>query len=178
MLWRETLKKSKVTLAYCISWWHISEATLFHKLTLSQKLCLALPILGLQSTTAHPLKRAPVLLIITPVHVAKPGYCLHCWDLSSYWANEKEKGEERIKEIYRFIYNFSPQLLMHAKLLQAYATLRDPMDCSPPDSSVHGILQARILEWVPMPSSRRSAWPRGRSHVFCISWIGRRVLYH
>ena len=61
--------------------------------------------------------------------MAKPGCCLHCWDLSSYWANEKEKGEETIKEIYRFIYSFSPQLLMHARLLQAYATLRDPMDC-------------------------------------------------
>ena len=35
----------------------------------------------------------------------------------------------------------------------------DPMDCSPPDSSVHGILQARILEWVAMPSSRGSSQP-------------------
>ena len=35
-----------------------------------------------------------------------------------------------------------------AKLLQVYPTLCDPMDCSPPGSSVHGILQARILEWV------------------------------
>ena len=34
------------------------------------------------------------------------------------------------------------------------------MDCSPPGSSVHGILQARILEWVAMPSSRGSSWPR------------------
>ena len=33
-------------------------------------------------------------------------------------------------------------------------TLRDPVDCSPPGSSVHGILQAIILEWVAMPSSR------------------------
>ena len=35
----------------------------------------------------------------------------------------------------------------------------DPMDCSPPGSSVHGILQARILEWVAMPSSRESSCP-------------------
>ena len=39
-------------------------------------------------------------------------------------------------------------------------TLCDPMDCSPPASSVHGILQARILEWVAMPSSRGSSRPR------------------
>ena len=37
---------------------------------------------------------------------------------------------------------------MHAKLLQSCPTLCDPMDSSPPGSSVSGILQARILEWV------------------------------
>ena len=41
-----------------------------------------------------------------------------------------------------------------AKSLQSCPTLCDPMDCSPPGSSVHGILQAIILEWVAMPSSR------------------------
>ena len=40
---------------------------------------------------------------------------------------------------------------MHAKSLQSCLTLCNPMDCSPPDSSVHGILQERILEWVPCP---------------------------
>ena len=43
---------------------------------------------------------------------------------------------------------------MNAKLLQSCPTLCDPMDCSLPVSSVLGILQARILEWVAMPSSR------------------------
>ena len=47
-------------------------------------------------------------------------------------------------------------------------TLCDPKDCSPPDSSVHGILQARILEWVAMPSSRGSSQPRDQTHVSCI----------
>ena len=45
-----------------------------------------------------------------------------------------------------------------AKLLQSCLILCDPMDCSPPGSSVHGILQARILEWVAMPSSRGSSY--------------------
>ena len=53
--------------------------------------------------------------------------------------------------------------------------LCDPMDCSPPGSSGHGILQARILEWVAMPSSRGSSWPRERTHISC---IGKWVLYH
>ena len=48
-------------------------------------------------------------------------------------------------------------LHLKAKVLVAHScpTLCDPMDCSPPASSVHGILQARILEWVAMPFSRR-----------------------
>jgi len=36
----------------------------------------------------------------------------------------------------------------------------DPLDCTPPSSSVNGILQARILEWVAIPFFRRSSWPR------------------
>ena len=47
-----------------------------------------------------------------------------------------------------------------------------PMDCSPPGSSVHGISQARIQEWVAVSFSRRSSWPRGQT---CISCIGRQI---
>ena len=43
----------------------------------------------------------------------------------------------------------------------------NPMDCSPPDSSVHRILQARILEWFAMPSSRGSSWPRDWTCISC-----------
>ena len=49
-----------------------------------------------------------------------------------------------------------------------HPTLWDPMDCSPPGSSVHGILQARILEWVAISSSRGSSWPRDWTYVSCI----------
>ena len=52
---------------------------------------------------------------------------------------------------------------------QSCPTLCDPMDCSPPDSSVHGILQARIMEWVAMPSSRGSFQPRDWTHISCIA---------
>ena len=50
------------------------------------------------------------------------------------------------------------------------------MDLSPPGSSLHGILQARILEWTAIPSSRRSFWHRDRTHVSCIYCIGRGTL--
>ena len=43
------------------------------------------------------------------------------------------------------------------------------VDCSPPDSSVHGILQARILEWVAIPTSRGLSWSRHRTHGSCIA---------
>ena len=58
---------------------------------------------------------------------------------------------------------------------QSSPTLWNPMDCSPPGFSVHGILQARTLEWVAIPFSRGSSWPRDQT---CISCIGRWVLYH
>ena len=67
---------------------------------------------------------------------------------------------------------------MRTKSLQSYPTLCDSMDGSPPGFSVHEILQARILEWVSMPSSRGSSQPRDWTHVSCVSCIGRRVLYH
>ena len=54
---------------------------------------------------------------------------------------------------------------MHAKLLLSCPTLCDPMDHSPPDSYVHGILQVRILEWVAMPSSRESSQPKDQTRV-------------
>ena len=54
------------------------------------------------------------------------------------------------------------------EVTQLCPTLCDPTDCSPPGSSVHGILQARILEWVATPFSRGSSRPRGATWVSCI----------
>ena len=71
--------------------------------------------------------------------------------------------------------------LMHACMREKslpHVQLCDPMDCSLPGSSVHGILQAYILEWVTVPYSRRSSRPRNRTFVSYTSCIGRRVLYH
>ena len=51
-----------------------------------------------------------------------------------------------------------------------FLTLCDPMNCNSPGSSIHEILQARILEWVAISFSRVSAQPRDRSHVSCIGW--------
>ena len=65
-----------------------------------------------------------------------------------------------------------------AKSLQSCLTLCDHMDCSPPGSSVHGILQAKIPEWFAMPSSRGSSLPGDGTHISCVSCTGRCVLYY
>ena len=63
------------------------------------------------------------------------------------------------------------ELALRTKLLvaQSCQTLCNPIDCSPPGTSVHGILQARILEWVAISVSKRSSPPRDRTQVFCIT---------
>ena len=65
-----------------------------------------------------------------------------------------------------------------AKLLQLCLTLCDPMDCSPPGSSVHGMLQARILERVAMPSSWGSSWLRDQTCLSLCLLHCRQVPYH
>ena len=52
-----------------------------------------------------------------------------------------------------------------SEVTQWCLTLCDPVDCSLPGSSIHGILQARILEWVAISFSRGSSQPRGRTQV-------------
>ena len=62
-----------------------------------------------------------------------------------------------------------------AELLSCTQLFCDPKDGSPPGSSVHGISQARILEWVVISSSKASSRHRDQTHVSC---AGRRILYH
>ena len=64
------------------------------------------------------------------------------------------------------------------KVTWSCPTLSDPMDCSSPGSSVHGILQARILQWVAMPSFRGSSQPRDRAQGSNPAlWHHRQILY-
>ena len=68
-----------------------------------------------------------------------------------------------------------PCVCVRPQSLQFYLTLCNPMECSPPGSSVHGIFQARILEWGMISYSRGSSQPRDPT---CISWNSRWILYH
>ena len=62
---------------------------------------------------------------------------------------------------------------MCAKSFQACLILCNLVDCGPPVSSVHGILQARILEWGAVPSSRGSLQPRDQTYLSYVSFISR-----
>ena len=66
---------------------------------------------------------------------------------------------------------------MHAKLPQPCLTFCNPMDHSPPGSLVHGILQERILEWVPCPPPGDLLNP-GIKLMSHVSYIGWQLLYH
>ena len=79
---------------------------------------------------------------------------LQCSCLLPFWKNMQENLKEAV---------------LLCLVTQSCLTLCDPMDCSPPGFSVHGILQARMLEWVAMPSSRGSSQPRDRTQVSYIS---------
>ena len=67
---------------------------------------------------------------------------------------------------------------VHVCSVTSSQPLCDPIDYSLPGSTVHGILQARIPEWVAMPSSRRSSPSRDQTSVSYFSHFGRWVLYH
>ena len=53
-------------------------------------------------------------------------------------------------------------------IAQSCPILCDPVDCSPPGSSVHGILQARILEWIAISFSKGSSQPKDRTHILSL----------
>ena len=93
----------------------------------------------------------------------QPSLRSNCHIIHDYWKNHSFR-ENPIKNLdlltQKHKYCMIPQCAcVHAKLLQLCPTLCDSMDCSLPGSSVHGILWARILEWVTMSSSRGSFQP-------------------
>ena len=74
--------------------------------------------------------------------------------------------------------NFQWSMCVCAQSLQSCLTLCDLTDYSPPGFSVHGILQARLLERVAMPSSRGSSQPRDQTGLSYVSCIDKCVFYH
>ena len=82
------------------------------------------------------------------------------------WTSRKLENISIVKYFFFFFVSLSWELA------QSCPTLCDPLDCSLPGFSVHGIFQARVLEWVAISFSRGSFWPRDQTQVSCIA--GRR----
>jgi len=82
-----------------------------------------------------------------------------------------------LKQIFFFLLLSCSSLCCAAAMLLC-PTFCDPMDCSPPGSSVRGIFQARMLEWVAISFSRVSSQYKNWISVSCISCISRQILYH
>ena len=86
-------------------------------------------------------------------------YCIH-------WAWSENCEEKRTAFIHISMFD---SLNYECSVAQLCLTLCDPIDCSLPDSSVHSILQARIMEWVAIPFSWISSRPRDQTQIFCIA---------
>ena len=104
------------------------------------------------------------------LHAQRPYRCLlpkpaHIVS-GSRWLNSRAQAPGKVK------------VKAKALVTQSCLTLHDHMNCSLSGSSVHGILQARILEWVAMLSSRVFSQPRDPTRISYVSCIGRRALYH
>ena len=74
---------------------------------------------------------------------------------STTWMNPKDFTLSELSQTHK------NKQYMHAKSFQSYLILCDPMDCSPPGSSVHGMLHARVLEWVAISSFKGLFWTQG-----------------
>ena len=85
----------------------------------------------------------------------------HNWsDINAYFRRSKE-----LKQCWHRARN--KMVVRYWSVTKSCPTPCHPMDCFPPGSSVHGIFQVKILEWVAISFSKVSSWPRDRSHVSC-----------
>jgi len=132
------------------------------------KTCLLsknLSCLRIYSARCHLCKKSQMILYILWIHLHS------CKIIRGLEGDVLNSGGQRFLRCFNFLKGG-----LVGKSLQSCPTLCHPMDCSLPGSFVHGILQARTVEWVAMPSSRGSSLPRDRTCVSYISCIGRQVL--
>ena len=100
---------------------------------------------------------------------------LHWVRRSHRWPNPSKPPYVLSLDIFEWLYwSCWVYVCMRA---QPCPTLCDLINCSLPGASVHGIFQARILEWIAIPSFRGSSRPRDGIHIFWVSCIGRWILY-
>ena len=93
-----------------------------------------------------------------------------------WWKEISQRARQEYVQVKEIAYKKSWiwKCVCVCEVAQSCPTLCDPVDCSPPGSSVHGILQARILEWIAISFSRGSSQPRDQTRVSCFA--GRRFI--
>ena len=94
-----------------------------------------------------------------------------CWclDMKCLTVTECKVKGILVLELIQSGCNFKCKKVLAVSVTQVCPTLCNPMDYNPPGSSIHGILQARILEWIAIPFCRRSSRPRDWTQVSCIA---------
>ena len=86
-------------------------------------------------------------------------------------------GLIRISSLSYLIYpNITFSYALYAVCIQLHPIVCNPLDCGPPGSCVHGILQARVLDWVAISCSRESSQPRDGTIISCHSYLAGRFL--
>ena len=100
------------------------------------------------------------------IQCCKEQYCVGPWNVRSMNQGKLDMIKQEMARLNINIIGISE---LSEVVAQSRPTLCNPVDCSPPGSSVHGILQARILEWVAVSFSRGSSQPRDRTQVSCIA---------
>ena len=90
---------------------------------------------------------------------------LHSFNLASQGCQTLTFSGMENADIFHLLRGFSSVVVQALSCVLLFVT---PIDCSPPGSSVHGILQARMLEWVAISFARGSSQPRDQTCVSCI----------
>ena len=111
---------------------------------------------GAGQATVHGVAKSQTWLKWLIMHVCNKSS--HCLLMSPFLSMNTSRYKE-----------FKSLVQSRAYVLSCVLALCDPMDCSLPGSSVHGISQARILEWVAISCSRGSSQSRDWTHVFCLA---------
>ena len=120
-----------------------------------------------------------IAVLVTLSHALNLGWCRESNAVPTLWGKGQLEGLylEPSCHLSRALFpladfNLYPLAVMKkwkVLVLQSCLTLCNPIGCNLSGSSVHGILQTRILEWVNIPFSRRSSWPRIQTQVSCLA---------
>ena len=145
-------------------WWHIFYVSNLFLLLNLFVLCLEF-LLGLQSlwNLRIPCARSPLAMKIIILIIQAILNCVHFSSFLAFFSSDFIGSYILEYIVYDLMCTYMLSRFSHVQLFVTLRTIAQP------GSSVHGILQARILKWVEMPSSRESSWSRDQTSISCIA---------